>query len=170
MTSRTDHGTEATAEREIVNTRLLSAPRVLVFQAFSNPSHLARWWGPKGFTNTFGEFDLRPDGHWRFVMHGPDGTDYPNHSVFVEVVPPERVVFRHLDPMHTFQMSILFGERGGKTELTWRMLFDTVAKCDEVRAFVAEANEQNFDRLETELAEMASGAGASSRQPSVEQP
>src|SRR5436309_2674995 len=99
----------AASEREIVSSRVIDAPRELVFRAFSEPEHLAQWWGPKGFRNTFHEFDLQPSGYWRFIMHGPDGTDYKNESVFLEVVEPERIVFRHLDPAHIFQMTITFG-------------------------------------------------------------
>lgn len=147
--------TPSIADREIVSTRLICAPREIVFQAFSDPGRLARWWGPGGFTNTFGEFDFFPGGHWRFIMHGPDGTDYPNHSVFDEIVEPERIVFRHLDAVHEFQMTILFSEENGKTRLTWRMLHPTVEKCERVKAFAVDANEQNFDKLEAELATMA---------------
>ena len=154
MTTGANPDPEPVAEREIIAARVLSAPRDLVFQAFSDPRHLAQWWGPNGFTNTFSEFDLRPGGHWRFVMHGPDGTDYPNHSVFDEVIAPERIVFRHLDAMHEFQMTILFADQDGKTRITWRMLHPTVEKCDRVRSFVIEANEQNFDKLEAELSKM----------------
>jgi uncharacterized protein YndB with AHSA1/START domain len=146
---------ELTTDREIVSTRVLNAPRELVFRAFSNPDHLARWWGPKGFTNSFGEFDFRPGGHWRFILHGPDGTDYPNHSVFDEVS-PEQIVFRHLDPVHEFQMTILLEKHDGKTRITWRMLHATSEKCEQVRLFVVAANEQNLDKLEAELARMAS--------------
>ena len=78
----------------ITSARLFSASREDVFQAFSNPERLALWWGPKGFRNTFKEFGLRPGGMWRFVMHGPDGSDYENVSEFIEVVPPQRIVFR----------------------------------------------------------------------------
>jgi uncharacterized protein YndB with AHSA1/START domain len=140
--------------REIVTQRVIDATREQVFRAFSEPKHLAQWWGPAGFSNTFDEFDFRPGGHWRFVMHGPDGADYQNHSIFDEVVAPERIVFRHLDSTHNFQMTILLSDQGGKTKLTWRMLHESVEKCDAVKSLVAEANEQNFDRLEAELTKM----------------
>lgn len=146
--------TTNTADREIVSTRVMNAPRELVFKAWTDPKHLAQWWGPKGFTNTFHEFDLRPGGVWRFVMHGPDGTDYQNKSVFVELLKPERIVFNHVSGPQ-FQVTTTFGEQGGKTKVTFRMLFDTVAECDKVKSFVPEANEQNFDRLESQLAKMA---------------
>lgn len=142
------------SDREIATTRVLDASPDLVFRAFSDPAHLARWWGPKGFTNTFHEFDLRPGGAWRFVMHGPDGAHYQNHSVFVEVVPPERIVINHVSGPH-FHLTITLAEQAGRTKLSWRMLFESAAECDKVKAFAVPANEQNLDRLETELAAMA---------------
>jgi uncharacterized protein YndB with AHSA1/START domain len=69
--------TQAADPREIASGRVIDAPRRKVFKAFADPTHLARWWGPKGFRNTFEEFDFRPGGTWRFTMHGPDGTDTP---------------------------------------------------------------------------------------------
>jgi uncharacterized protein YndB with AHSA1/START domain len=143
-----------TADREIVTTRVLNAPRELVFKAWTDPDQLVQWWGPKGFTNTFHEFDLRPGGIWRFVMHGPDGVDYQNKSVFVEVVNPERIVFDHVSGPR-FQVVATFAEQAGKTTLTFRMRFESAAECDKVKAFAVEGNEQNFDRLEAQLAKMA---------------
>ena len=154
MSGATDHPTEARADREIVSTRVFDAPRERVFRAFSDPEVLARWWGPKGFTSTFHEFDLRPGGAWRFVMRGPDGTEYRNASDFVTVVSPERIVFQHHRPMHRFQMTMTFAEDAGKTRLTWRMLFESAAELERVRPVVPAANEQNFDRLAAQLATM----------------
>jgi uncharacterized protein YndB with AHSA1/START domain len=144
----------AASDREIVTTRLLAWPRDLVFRAWTEPEHLARWWGPKGFTNTFQEFDLRPGGRWQFVMHGPNGADHQNQSVFVEIAKPERIVFDHVSAP-AFQVTATFAEEGGKTRLTFRMLFATAAECDKVKGLVVRANEENFDRLEAELARMA---------------
>lgn len=144
----------ATTDREIVTTRVLSTSRELVFNAWTDPDHLVHWWGPKGFSNTFHEFDLRPGGAWSFVMHGPDGVDYKNKSIFVEIVKPERVVFDHVSGHH-FHVTATFTEQeGGKTRLTWRMLFDTAAEYEKVKAFVVVANEQNLDRLEAHLVKM----------------
>lgn len=143
-----------TADREIVTTRVLDAPRELVFKAWTDPDQLVQWWGPKGFTNTFHEFDMRPGGIWRFVMHGPNGVDYQNKSVFVEVVNPERIVFDHVSGPR-FQVVATFAEQAGKTKLTFRMRFESAAECDKVKAFAVEGNEQNFDRLEAQLAKMA---------------
>ena len=115
------------ATAPFVITRSVGAPRARVWQTWTQVEHLRHWWGPKGFTNTFHEFDLRPGGDWRFVMHGPNGTDYANHNVFVEVVKPERVVFDHVS-RPPFQMAIALAAAGpGKTTITWRMRFATAA-------------------------------------------
>ena len=142
---------ERAAEVEIVSTRVLGAPRDVVFEAFSDPDRLVQWWGPAGFTNTFSEFDLRPGGAWRFVMHGPDGTVYELAKDFVEVVRPERIVLQHLQPMHRFRMTMIFTEQSRGTELTWRMLFEATEDARALERFIGEANEQNFDRLERYL-------------------
>jgi uncharacterized protein YndB with AHSA1/START domain len=154
MAARTDGSAEAISDREIVTTRVFNAARALVFKAWTDPDHLVHWWGPKGFTNTFQEFDLRPGGIWRFVMHGPDGVDYKNKSVFVEVVKPERIVFQHVSGPQ-FQVTATFAEQAGQTKLTFQMLFETAAECAKVKVYAVEANNQNFDRLEAELAKMA---------------
>ena len=143
---------DETTDHEIVSRRIIAAPRDVVFQAFSDPAQLARWFGPKGFTNTFHAFELRPGGAWRFTMHGPDGANYENQNRFTEIVPPERIIYQHLQPMHSFSMTMTFAEQSGKTELTWRMVFESAAEVAKLRGFIAAANEQNFDRLETHLA------------------
>jgi uncharacterized protein YndB with AHSA1/START domain len=145
---------QAADPREIVSGRVIDAPREKVFKAFADPTHLARWWGPSGFSNTFEEFDFRPGGTWRFIMHGPDGTDYPNRSVFLDIEEPARSVFEH-DPPHAFRMTITLAGEGGRTRIVWRMLFETGAERDRIARVAVPANEQNFDRLQAELARMA---------------
>ena len=142
--------------RELTTTRVLDAPRERVFRAFSEAEHLAQWWGPQGFTNTFQEFDLRAGASWRYVMHGPNGADYPNESVVVEVVKPERIVLEHVSGPR-FRLTITLAPEAGKTRITWRMLFPSAADCDKVRGLAVPANEQNLDRLEARLATMAQG-------------
>lgn len=137
-----------------MSSRVFAVRREVIFRAWSDSAHLSRWWGPKGFTNTFHEFNMRPGGMWRFVMHGPDGVDYWNESIFVEVVPPERIVLKHLSGP-VFQLTATFSDVGRKTRLTWRMLFESAEECAKVRTYAAEANEQNLDRLEAELRRMA---------------
>lgn len=114
------------------------------------PEQLAKWWGPNGFTNTFHEFDLRPGGRWRFVMHAPDGANFQNESVFVEVAPPERVIFRH-ESRPRFEMTITFADQDGKTLVGWRQVFDTAAERERVAKFAVPANEQNLDRLAAQV-------------------
>ncbi len=138
--------------RTIANERVLAFPRALVFRAFCEGEHLARWWGPKDFTNTFEVFEPVAGGSWVFVMHGPHG-DYPNESRF-EKVSPEQVVVRHVSAPE-FVLTVTLEDRGGETALTWEQEFDTAEMRDKVLAFVPIANEENLDRLEAELARMA---------------
>jgi uncharacterized protein YndB with AHSA1/START domain len=143
---KSEPDTASTADREFFHSRMIPAPRERVFEAFSDPAQLARWWGPDGFTSTFEKFDLRPGGTWRFVMHGPDGVDYPNESVFVDVTPPERVVFDHISGHH-FRMTIALLAQGETTVVEWCQVFDSAAERARIAEFVTEANEQNLDRL-----------------------
>lgn len=135
----------------IVNSRMIAVARDRVWAAFSEPSALAGWWGPAGFTNTFHEFDFRPGGVWRFTMRGPDGAAYAMDHRFTEIVAPERIVVSHLQPGHDFTLTVTLAGRVGSTEIIWRMLFDDPAEAARVRPFVVPANEQNLDRLEAHL-------------------
>lgn len=135
----------------IVTSRVLAAPRARVWAAFSDPVVLAGWWGPAGFTNTFHEFDFRPGGVWRFTMHGPHGAAYAMDHRFMEIVSPERIVVRHLQPGHDFTLTVTLDDRAGSTAITWRLLFDDPAEAARVRPFVVPANEQNLARLEDHL-------------------
>jgi uncharacterized protein YndB with AHSA1/START domain/2'-5' RNA ligase len=154
MSASKNNPVDAAADREIVNTRIISAPRALVFRAWSEPDHLARWWGPKGFTNTFHAFDMRPGGTWKFTMHAPNGGNFENEIRFVEIVKLERIVLDHVSPPR-FQVTATFADVGGKTRLEFRQRFATAAERDKIAKFAVEANEQNLDRLEAELARMA---------------
>jgi uncharacterized protein YndB with AHSA1/START domain len=142
------------ADLQIVSTRVFDFPRDLVFRAWTEPAHLAHWWGPKGFTNSFHEFDLRPGGNWRFAMHGPDGVDYKNHSVFVEIVAPERIVFDHVSGPHYRVTATFDALSDEQTRITFRMVFETPAVCAQAKTFAVKANEENFDRLQKELKQM----------------
>jgi uncharacterized protein YndB with AHSA1/START domain len=84
--------TDTQGDRELVITRVFDAPRELVWKAWTDPKHIAQWWGPKGFTTRVEQMDFRPGGIWRYVMCSPDGTEYPVNGVFREVVPSERIV------------------------------------------------------------------------------
>ena len=121
-----------------------------VFAAFADPARLAKWWGPKDFTNTFEIFDFRVGGSWKFLMHGPDGTDYPNESVFGEIVPGKKIVIRHVcAPLFTLSVSLQAVTQG--TQLLWVQAFDDPRVAAAVRHIVEPANEQNLDRLHLNL-------------------
>jgi uncharacterized protein YndB with AHSA1/START domain len=151
MAERQQVAPTGAADRDIVSARTFDAPPARVFEAFRDPVRLARWWGPAGFRNTFEVFELRPGGRWRFLMHGPDGVDHPNESVFLAVEEPERIVFRHVSGEHPFVMTMTFEAHGGGTRVTLRMSHETAEHCARVKPFVVPANEQNFDRLAAEL-------------------
>ena len=108
--------------RELVISRLINAPRELVWDAWTKPEHVKHWWGPDGFTNTIHEMEVKPGGVWRFMMHGPDGTNFPNKIVFNEVKKPERLVYTHSsdDENETtlFETTVTFEKQGDKTLLT----------------------------------------------------
>jgi uncharacterized protein YndB with AHSA1/START domain len=150
-----------TADREIVITRLFDAPRELVWKALTDPARVVNWWGPHGFTTTIEVMDVRPGGLWKHVMHGPDGTDYPNKSVFVEVVEPERLVYSHGGsraggPAAQFEGTWTFEEEDGKTRLTMRLLFPSAAARDLIAKEygAVEGGKQTLERLEEYLPSM----------------
>jgi uncharacterized protein YndB with AHSA1/START domain len=113
--------------KTIVGSRLIDAPRELVWLAWTDPRHLAQWWGPDGFTTTTSAFDFRPGGVWRFVMHGPDGRDYENRVTFDAIVKPERLDYHHgggddVEPVQ-FRTTVTFEDAAGKTRVTLRGVF-----------------------------------------------
>ena len=113
---------ERISERELFISRTLDAPRELVWEVWTNPEHIKHWWGPNGFTNTIHQMDVRPGGIWNYIMHGPDGTNYSNKSVYKEVVKPEKIIYDHISSPK-FQFTALFIEQGDKTIVTIQMLF-----------------------------------------------
>lgn len=147
------------SDREIVHTRLLDAPRELVWEAWTDPRHVAQWWGPNGFTNTIQEMNVTPGGVWRLVMHGPDGTDYPNRMTFHEVVRPERLVYSHDsdqdDDENQFHVTVTLDDEGGKTRLVMRALFaSAAARAKVVEEYGAiEGGTQTLNHLEQFLAQ-----------------
>lgn len=152
MTSSSDCSLDS-ADREITSVRVFDASTGQVFQAWTDPAILALWWGPKDFKNTFEVFEPRPGGDWKFVMHGPDGTDYKNESVFREIERPSRIVLDHISSPR-FQIVATFVAEADKTKLSFRMIFETAEMRDRVKGVVVNANEQNFDRLAEQLRRM----------------
>jgi uncharacterized protein YndB with AHSA1/START domain len=148
----------STADREIVLARTFDAPRELVFDAWTDPKQIVQWWGPTGFTTTTDEMDVKPGGVWRFVMHGPDGTDYKNKIIFIEVVRPERLIYRHagdaeIDPVR-FHVTVTFAAQGSKTRLTMASIFETAEERNRVveKYGAIEGGKQTLGRLAEHLA------------------
>jgi uncharacterized protein YndB with AHSA1/START domain len=150
------------ADREIVVTHTIEGPRRLVFEAYADVAHLSHWWGPNGFTTTTRSFEFRPGGLWEFIMHGPDGTDYPNRIEWQEIVPPERIVYLHgkgVDDPTSFITTVTFVERGGATEITLRSVFKTKEQRDLVvkRYDALEGARQTLGRLAELIATRVAG-------------
>ena len=134
---RASQGTRAepaTADREIVMSRVIDAPRELVFEAFTEVRHLSRWWGPAGFSTTTRAFEFRVGAAWDFVMHGPDGTDYQEWISWTEIAPPERIALLHGesrgDP-NAFASVLTFAPDGAATRIEMRTVFPTRELRDE---------------------------------------
>ncbi len=151
--------------RVIEGTRLFDAPRELVFAAFSDPEHLAQWWGPNGFTTTTHSFDFRVGGVWRFVMHGPDGRDYQNRVTYEQIVPAERIAYRHggsddVEPVQFIQ-TVTFEDVGGMTRLTWHGVFPSAEERTRViKKYGADKGlVQTMTRLADYIVELASSSG-----------
>ena len=142
-----------TKDRELFLSRTLNAPVELVWEVWTDPKHIANWWGPNGFTNTISKMEIRPGGEWDLVMHGPDGTDYINKSVFREVVLHKRIVFEHVNYPHHIT-TVEFEARGEQTFLSWRMVFDSAEILEEVakKHGAVEGMKQNVEKLEKYLA------------------
>ena len=150
----------AASDREIVVARTIEGSRPLVFQAYTDVKHLAHWWGPNGFTLTTHRFTFRPGGVWDFIMHGPDGTDYPNWIEYHEIVPLERISYVHgesADDPNAFVSTVTFVERGAATEIIMRAVFKTKAMRDEVveRYGAIEGGKQTLGRLASYVATLA---------------
>jgi uncharacterized protein YndB with AHSA1/START domain len=148
-------------EREIVITRVLSAPRELVFEAWTDPKHLAKWWGPDGWTITIHQIDVRPGGAWKFTMHGPNDMNFPNQIIYDEIEKPIRLAYtqgsgQKDDPMQ-FQAVITFEKDGDKkTKVTMRSIFPSAAVRDEVieKYHALEGAKQHLANLEAYVEKM----------------
>jgi uncharacterized protein YndB with AHSA1/START domain len=121
-----------------------------IFAAISNPERLAKWWGPAGFSNTFNQFQFKPGGKWSFVMHGPDGANYPNESEFIEIIPDQKVVIRHHSQPY-FTLTIKLSNLATGSTLHWIQEFDNDEVAKNVAHIVEPSNEQNLDRLTEEV-------------------
>ncbi|HEX6853734.1 MAG TPA: SRPBCC family protein [Streptosporangiaceae bacterium] len=149
----------AMADREIVISRVIDAPRELVFEAFTEVRHLSRWWGPAGFTTTTRSFEFRVGGAWDFVLHGPDGTDYSEWISWTEIAPPERIALRHGesrgDP-NAFESVLTFEPDGAATRIEMRTVFPTKELRDEAagKYHAIEGGQQTLGKLAAYVTEI----------------
>ena len=143
----------ATADREIVISRVIGAPPEVVFEAFTQVRHLSRWWGPEGFTTTTRTYEFRVGGVWDFVMHGPDGTDYQEWISWTEITPPERIALLHgesRDDPNSFESSVTFASEGEATRIEMRTVFPTKELRDEAveKYHAVEGGRQTLSNLD----------------------
>ena len=127
-----------------------------MWEVFTQPKHLVSWWGPTGFTTTNESMEVKVGGRWKFVMHGPDGTNFPDLVTYLDVARPERLVYRHGSQDEAdedqFYVTITFEAVGEKTRLTLRQLHKSAAQATEVRKYAVEGGNQTLDRLTAYLA------------------
>lgn len=149
---------EDTSEREMKITRVVDAPRELLWKIWTDPEHIKEWWGPNGFTNTIHQFNLAPGGEWLLTMHGPDGTDYPNHIRFVEIIRNERLIYDHGQPEDggQFRTFVHFTDEGNKTRITMKGVFKTVEYKNLVveKYGALEGQKEHIARMEAYAAKM----------------
>src|ERR1700686_4206348 len=158
-TERGARARSATADREIVISRAISAPRELVFEAFTEVGHLSGWWRPEGFTTTNRAFEFRVGGEWDFVMHGPDGTDYQEWISWTAIAPPERIALRHGeshgDP-NAFESVVTFAPDGAATRIEMRTVFPIKELRDEAagKYHAVEGGQQTLSNLAAYVTEI----------------
>jgi len=145
---------------EIKITRIYDAPVKAVWDAWTDPKQVAQWWGPRGFTITTHSKDLRPGGIWDYTMHGPDGTDWPNKTVYHEVVKHAKLVYDHGgndDRPPMFKVTVLFSETGGKTKMDMTMGLASPEAAEETRKIIKKhSGNSTWDRLAEYLEKQAS--------------
>lgn len=141
-------------DRTLCTSRTLPYTPKEIYRAFASAELLAAWWGPDGFSNTFEIFEFRTGGRWKFVMHGPDGTNYSNESVFKEVVTNAKVVIHHDCPPY-FTLTVELAPITDGTHLSWQQVFEDAATAQAVKQIVGPANEQNINRLTQVLSKIA---------------
>jgi uncharacterized protein YndB with AHSA1/START domain len=147
---------EKTEDREMRITKTLIAPVDLIWETWTNPEHLVNWWGPDDFTSTIHKMEFQEGGEWKLTMHGPDGTNYPNRSIFREIIPFKKIVFEHFNPH--FITTVLFESKSEETRMDWTGLFDSVEMLETVIKVhkADEGQKQNIERLEKYLSKLRS--------------
>ncbi len=144
-------------DNELINTRVIDAPRERVFEAWTDQAHIGEWFGPEGFTITIKSMDVKPGGKWIFVMHGPDGVDYDNEITYEEITPPERLVIAYNATrehnLKAFKAIVTFEDVDGKTKLTLRHILENAEERVKQEGIGAvEGGNQTLNRLEAYLA------------------
>lgn len=146
---------------EIHLTRIYDAPVKTVWDAWTDPAQVAQWWGPRGFTITTHSKDLRAGGHWDYTMHGPDGTDYPNTTQYLEVEQYSKLVYDHgghKEKPPLFRVTVLFTEQDGQTKMDLCMALQNAQAAEETKQFIKKAGgNSTWDRLAEYLEKSASG-------------
>ncbi|MBS1911339.1 MAG: SRPBCC domain-containing protein [Bacteroidetes bacterium] len=150
---------------DLVLTRILDAPRDLVFKVWTDPLHVQNWWGPHGFTNPVCEVDIRPGGALRITMRGPDGVLYPGGGTFHEIIEPERIVFTATAfedesgvPKLEVLNTVTFVEEGGRTTLTLTaVVVKSTPEIAEALAGMEAGWSQSLEKFAAEVAEAAGG-------------
>ena len=140
--------------QELKTIKTINAPIEKMWEVWTNPDHLAKWWGPNGFTNTIHQMDLKKGGEWKMTMHGPDGTNFPNRSIFLEIIPNKKIVFEHFNPH--FITTVRFEYVDSATRIEWSMLFDSPEMYEiVVKAHKAdEGQKQNLEKLEKYISDL----------------
>ena len=138
---------DAIETRSDIRTRLIPATPSQLFAAMRDPSRVARWWGPEGFTSTIHEFQFEPAGKWRLTLHGPDGKAYPNEYRVVRIEADRLLEVDHPSDDHHFSLIIRLVQQGEATLVAWQQTFDTVEHYRPLADFLAQANEQVLQRL-----------------------
>lgn len=144
-------------ERTMQTSRTLPYSPQEIYRAFESAELLALWWGPEGFSNTFEIFEFKDGGRWVFVMHGPDGNNYQNQSIFTSLEPNAKIVIKH-DCAPYFTLTVELKSVKNGTHLTWVQVFDDAKTAQAVKERVGSANEQNIDRLTIVLSKVSSAA------------
>ncbi|WPR70356.1 SRPBCC domain-containing protein [Flavobacterium sp. NG2] len=145
-----------TENRQLNINRIFKAPIELVWKAWTEPELIANWWGPNGFSTTIHNMNVEVGGEWKLTMHGPDGTNYPNRSIYKEIIPYKKIVFEHFNP--NFITTVLFESQGEETLMDWTMLFETEEMFEAVvKAHKAdEGLKQNVEKLAEYLTNLKS--------------
>lgn len=149
------------AAHEIKITRLYKAPLTAVWNAWTDPVEAAQWWGPRGFTITTHSKDLRAGGIWHYTMHGPDGTDFPNKTLYHDVIPFEKLVYDHGgndQQAPLFRVTVLFSEKDGATEMDMTMALPSAQALAATQKIIKDAGgNATWDRLAEYLEKTING-------------